>query len=104
MQRHRSFRFQAYLDKLRLSDPVQHRQIVKAEQGFIEDWHSKLGQFETIYADQMEGYEDTPAGPAPIVLEGSGDWSWQPQRYPDLLYKQVPAIFGYATPWRQVKL
>jgi hypothetical protein len=59
--RHRSWAFDAYLKGLQTIDPERYKQIVAAERKFIDEWMPRIKEGDRIFADQMEGWEDTPA-------------------------------------------
>lgn len=62
--RYRSATFDRYLMGLRYSDPKRYRQILDEEAKFLDNWHQRLHEAETVAEEQMTGYGDTPAGPS----------------------------------------
>lgn len=71
-----------YEDWLRAQPSERRAELIQAEKEFTEAHSAKLRSLELVLADSMEGYQDAPAGDQPHELfSGTGDWSWQPQRY-----------------------
>jgi hypothetical protein len=71
-----------YEDWLR-AQPAEYRAtLIAAEQQFAVGHSARLLSLEAVVADSMEGYEDSSAGGTRELFSGHGDWSWQPQRYP----------------------
>lgn len=58
--RHRSWRFDSFLKDLQSSDPARYKRILAAERNFMDTWVPKLAEEERIFAEQMEGWQDTP--------------------------------------------
>lgn len=71
-----------YEDWLRAQPAAYRAELLAAEREFLAAHSAKLRSLELVFADSMEGYQDSPAGDKPRELfSGTGDWSWQPQRY-----------------------
>lgn len=62
--------FDQYVGSLPLEE---QRRIRAAERAYLDDRGVRLRQLETIYGDQMSGYEATPAGPGHQVINGTWD-------------------------------
>lgn len=69
-----------YEDWLRAQTPAYRAQLLRAEAEFVTSHREKLRGLETVMSESMEGYEDSPVGSQSQLFNGSGDWSWQPQR------------------------
>jgi hypothetical protein len=76
----RSSLFAEWLSK----QPAHKRlEILAAERAYTDATGPRLATMDEVAYQQMCGLEDTPAGGHPVLFNGTGDWSWQPQRYSD---------------------